>query len=1246
MKGGCLGKILVFIFGVIVGFVLFAGTIAGAGYYLVTQVTVNDVEKVAKTEFTFIDKEAEIRDKSLYDIFKLVSGGDIKNITVKGAKSTFGIDLISIIEKSLDITIREEGRAELEDLPILQVFQGDNLKIVLNSITLNDVLTKAGIDKSTLDGKPLISDHYGDPVIDAFNAILKELDFNALKIGDMEYLVGLTLGSGILDNLKDYSVSNINSAINDITFEKILPNFDRDYYYLVQKDGAENYYVELYYEDGYEQVSFTPAYVLIADGEEIAASDRYTVGEDGVVKQDDEGIYKKDGDLPLIEDLYAKTGVNTYTQNRYGVCKVADGTPASERYIKNADNTYTQDAAGTYKKRYTTVNNGGAKYAYSYVKNFVETEEGSGVFVLEKRGLVALNDELDLATADKLIVKTTVEGEGDEAKTTNQLIVRTDETAVEYVLAHTGASERMLQALADMSLNNLNDRIGSLTIGDVIEVNDESSKILIALKDTPIDKLGDRVGTLKLSEVMTITGESSKLLQELKDTEIDNLSTAIDDLKLKSIIDIKERNIVTAAADGEYIALPALAAGKEYTGSYIEAYTSQESEDRLLLVKYIEGIDDDGKYFDGQQRYTLPAENKASSGILVSMADVTVKNLSNMEDIIMGSILGKVIDIDGDVFASTDYTTYAEVPEGLRDVAYVYFDAEGDVMRGIDATDTTATVIYEKVYSGEGNAIIKKMAGIKINDIAARTQVVIDETKLSEVITIQKDNVLVEAADGEYIELPAGTYVGSYKTGLVGDTLVNIVKYQEGIDDTGALCEGMHRYDITTASSNAVLAGMADKKIKNMTGDMQSLIDNSTLNGVIEIDGDVFMHVAYTSYGAVAAADADNLTEYFVYSDGNMDIMRTVGEDDIDTVIYKRVYTGKDSAIIKKMAGIKIVNVSSRIQAVVDETRLNEVLTVQEEYVLEENAEGAYVAIPEDKAVYGTFNTGRVDGTSEHVNFVKVNDSVITTDASNYFYGQKRYNIKTEISNGVLIKIADKKIGELTGGMQSAVDETLMSDVMDISGNAYERLNATSYAAAVIAAAGKTIYYQDASGLFLTAGYFRSETGAYVYVGDAFIAYVAADHEGLQRYTFEGEDATEFFIRIYSGSSNAILRKLATVTAKSLGTGDTMNKAVKDCSLAEVGVAPNTDDGSILFKLKDTRISEMNYAIEDVLGTATLREINEWGNLGMSATQLDALKVANGGDDIYAKDFFEGLTIGSYNPGTGEVSIVWKKKAA
>lgn len=104
MKGG-FGKFLTFILGLVVGVLLVGGTIAGVVYYAVAAVSVNDVENYTKQEFTFIDKDAEIRNKSILDIYDMVKGGNIKETTVSDAKRIFGIDIIKILENSLEITV-------------------------------------------------------------------------------------------------------------------------------------------------------------------------------------------------------------------------------------------------------------------------------------------------------------------------------------------------------------------------------------------------------------------------------------------------------------------------------------------------------------------------------------------------------------------------------------------------------------------------------------------------------------------------------------------------------------------------------------------------------------------------------------------------------------------------------------------------------------------------------------------------------------------------------------------------------------------------------------------------------------------------------------------------------------------------------------------------------------------------------------------------------------------------------------
>lgn len=1001
MKGGCFGKILTFIFGVVIGFVLFAGTLAGAGYFLVTQVTVADVEDISKTQL-IPNKDAEIRTKSLLDIYNMLRDGKIKNITVQGVYDTFGFDLIEILEKSLDIEIKEgENKEALKVLPVLQLFQGDNLKILLNSVTLNDILRKTGISGGLID-KPLIAEHLEEPVVDAFNAIVRELDFNKLTIGEMEYLLGMSFGEGVLDNLKGHTINSLNSALNDIKIEDVVPNFDRDYYFL---DGDP-----FYYANGYVRVEFAPAYELIPDAELAAteASARYKLNDDGTVAQADDGLYRLIGGVkPYIEDLYVKNGED-YTQNRKGFFKVTDGTKPSARFSLT-DGAYTADTKGQYKVNYTSTENG-TPFRHSYVKKFVEIE---GEWKLEKRGLV---EATDVSAAQTFII--TVVGENKSLTPWTE-----GETGDKYILAHTGTTERILQTLADMSLNSINTDIGNLKLGEVVE----------------------------------ITADSSNLLQELKDTPISGLAAEIDNMKLNKIIDIIPQSVVTADANGTHIALPEGTPAYEYAGDFIPAVT-EGSENIIKLVKYQDGIDGTGSFFAGQDRYNITTE--ASQGILAAIGELTVKQLSTgMDDVIKNAKIRDVMTVNGDVYIKKfDNYTQAQ-SSGLT--LYVYYDIEKDLLVEMNNTHTTADAFYEKIYVGEDNAVVKKLTGIKVDSLATRIDTVINETKLKEVLSVEEKYIMVANEAGEYIELPA------------------------------------------------LAAG---------------------------------------------------------------------------------------------------------------------------------------------KSYYGSYNVGINKADNNEILFVKFKDGMTGI----------RYAVDTAVSNGVFIKMADKKIGELTGEMQGMVDDTKMSEIVEISGDVYTKLEAATFDAAYTEAAGSTMYYKANNGIFRFAGYVRDNNGNYVNVSGSYVAYDVSnpDHEGLKRYARHGDTATEFFVTVYEGTSNPILKKIAGLNVKTLATGNTLNDAVEDCTLEEIGVADTSDTGSFMYRLKDYRIEELKYALEDVLSEATIRELNTWGGLGMSEDALKALNMKvyydyctatgttpdtsyAGTDpqyDMTAKDFLSKLSI-TYNPTTNDIEI-------
>ena len=56
----------------------------------------------------------------------MVKGGNIKETTVSDAKRIFGIDIIKILENSLEITVDDKSRETLGALKVADVFKDDN----------------------------------------------------------------------------------------------------------------------------------------------------------------------------------------------------------------------------------------------------------------------------------------------------------------------------------------------------------------------------------------------------------------------------------------------------------------------------------------------------------------------------------------------------------------------------------------------------------------------------------------------------------------------------------------------------------------------------------------------------------------------------------------------------------------------------------------------------------------------------------------------------------------------------------------------------------------------------------------------------------------------------------------------------------------------------------------------------------------------------------------------------------------
>ena len=837
MKGG-FGKFLTFILGLVVGVLLVGGTIAGVVYYAVAAVSVNDVENYTKQEFTFIDKDAEIRNKSILDIYDMVKGGNIKETTVSDAKRIFGIDIIKILENSLEITVDDKSRETLGALKVADVFKDDNLKVVLNCFTLGDVLKKTGIDTTTgLASKPIVQEHISEPVIDGFNALLKSLELNEMTIAEMQYLLGVSFGAGgVLDTVANVKIGDLNSAINNIKFEDVLPDFDRDLY--TEWDYQNNTAV-LYRRS---RAQFPQKTLIAANGTseyfEYVSNDKKVSGETyylldadaGTIKVSDDGNWKlKAGaELPYFKNRYDKSG----NQNRFGIAYVmpedSHGMTVTERY--DADySTKNESGLFYYEYDFVTATEAGVEYFYrvgaavrTKIQDATGTEPAKYAEIIEWRGYVETT-KADYFEAEPW--KTY--GYSRDGKVTDEELQEhpSTDSLARYALMHVGKSEPVLKALADENLNTLDGAIGDMKLGQVIEITDDSADILKKLKDSKISEIDKDVKNVKVGDIMKVV----------------SVTTA------------------EKATDGAYIALPALSAGKEYKGTFI---TAKDGDKTVYLVKYKDGLAGFG------DRYNIT--EKASNGVVVALSEKTIGELqtAGIDDLVNTARLSDVMDVDGDVF----------VLDSTADAKFILDkDAHGEngFFRLAAAGETAE---YKRVYEGDGNAVVKKLSTIGVNNIAARMDNVVNSTLLKEVVEVKERYKLkvATAADigntsvRKYISLAdvyaAPDYAGTFNVGYVEtdpDTDIKFVRAR------GTIAAGVTQYVIVDKASSGVLVGLQNKTIGTLSTGVDEVVNGATLSDVLEIDGKVY--VKATDFDAAVATSYEKIGQHVAYyKDGNL----------------------------------------------------------------------------------------------------------------------------------------------------------------------------------------------------------------------------------------------------------------------------------------------------------------------------------------------------------------------------------------
>lgn len=550
---------LTFVLGMIIGIILFVLAIGGTVAILATQISVGDLQS-SITNSEVVSPDSELYDKTILDAVKGVIN-DVQNfdkLSLKTLYEHYGIKLLNGIS-GIDFTTKDFYEMPIPDLV-------NDLSIVVNSFTLNDVSKIAGVDFASYN-LPILTNNLDNNLKSAMDNILGSLNGD-LCIRDINDNFGIDLGvndNSLIALLQDIKMSDFGSVINFLQVSSLL---DADADIFIPSDPT--YYISTDEYEEYNGFDFAEPWSL---------NKIYETTVTGV--KDGDG----DGKADSVDERFMLYVKKTVTENEQQVEKfVVDNDvydiPAAERPKVYRHVLYTPASTPNDKPLYTI------GYANKVDKitsdNFTALRTG----IYPVTSFDADDDRL-WSVLDAEITKDSVMQavDGDTSRQT-------------YKRVHVGTSAAILKKIAHLTISELQDAdnlLSGLTISDVIEITPDTAKIIksLAARNCKILEIGTVANELTLDEMIDITSysyeensvgkyvyiadgnyytlynpalhegltrytrledsgdASSALLQRFAGATLDGFSNAFDELMLADVMEIDAD--IYAKTDSEYI---------------------------------------------------------------------------------------------------------------------------------------------------------------------------------------------------------------------------------------------------------------------------------------------------------------------------------------------------------------------------------------------------------------------------------------------------------------------------------------------------------------------------------------------------------------------------------------------------------------------------------------------------------------------------------------------------------------------
>ncbi len=446
------------------------------------------------------------------------------------------------------------------------------------------------------------------------------------------------------------------------------------------------------------------------------------------------------------------------------------------------------------------------------------------------------------------------------------------------------SSNKILYALKDTKIGDLSTAINDMEIGTVLgyykvtdeatgavtwytdeECTNKATGITAALSDITIKDLNEttlknKINTLTLGEVITIDDDSNSILKVLSDKEIGNLSSALEELYLGEALGYTS----TTDGDGKTIwkdkdgveasGIMAAFVGLKVSELNDNAKLKEKIEDLTLgdvitinsdsnsILKALENTKISGlsNAIDGMKLgkvlgYTYDETNKIwctdadkqnpATGITGALSDLTVKEL-NDETTLKAKIntlkLGEVITIDNNnkILSNLSDTPIGKMSDAINNMQL------GTVLGCYQDTDGKWYTDAEKQNSATG--ITGALADLKISELDDATlKTKIEGLKLGEVITINENS-------NSILKVLKNTEISELGTALDGLYLGDALGYTKVTDDTTGEITGWTKDGVEASGIMAAFVGLKVSELNDAT--LKTQINTLTLGEVITID--------------------------------------------------------------------------------------------------------------------------------------------------------------------------------------------------------------------------------------------------------------------------------------------------------------------------------------------------------------------------------------------------------------------------